>query len=58
MNKDNTKLNGVNDRLAPPLRKERLGGVKICSSNLENWYAPIMIEQVGAIHELPLPAQS
>jgi hypothetical protein len=33
-----TKLNGVNDRLAPPLGKGRLGGVSICRFNSLNWY--------------------
>ena len=33
-----TKLNGVNDRLAPPLSKWRLGGVNICRVNSLNWY--------------------
>ncbi len=33
-----TKLNTVNDRLAPPLGKGRLGGVNIRRVNSLNWY--------------------
>ena len=33
-----TNLNWYDDRLAPPLYKGRLGGVKICRFNSKNWY--------------------